>query len=141
MVSKTRKTEKDPEGPRRTKKDQVRLSKLRQTSRTAFASSSFSSWLLLPTLTLHIIPLYMLRVRKLETCCQLLSSNIKKTDSHLLISFIYYKKVANNREDLKECALCDPGTCCTRVAGVNHVNKNHDSVSRDANCSPALVQR
>ena len=28
MVSKTRLTKKDPEGPRRTKKDQVRLSKL-----------------------------------------------------------------------------------------------------------------
>ena len=36
---------KDPEGPRRTKKDPVRLSKLRQTSQAAFAASSFSSWL------------------------------------------------------------------------------------------------
>ena len=35
--------------PRRTKKDPVRLSKLRQTSQAAFAASSFSSWLLLLT--------------------------------------------------------------------------------------------
>ena len=34
----------DPEGPRRTKKNPVRLSKLRQTSQAAFAASSFSSW-------------------------------------------------------------------------------------------------
>ena len=34
------------EGPRRTKKDAVRLSKLRQTSQAAFAASSFSSWLM-----------------------------------------------------------------------------------------------
>ena len=35
----------DPEGPRRIKKDPVRLSKLRQTSQAAFAASSFSSWI------------------------------------------------------------------------------------------------
>ena len=35
----------DPEGPRRSKKDPVRLRKLRQTSQAAFAASSFSSWL------------------------------------------------------------------------------------------------
>ena len=34
----------DPEGPRRTKKDPVRLNKLKQTSQAAFAASSFSSW-------------------------------------------------------------------------------------------------
>ena len=34
----------DPEGPRRTQKDPVRLSKLRQTSQAAFAASSYSSW-------------------------------------------------------------------------------------------------
>ena len=34
----------DPEGPRRSKKDPVRLRKLRQTSQAAFAASSFSSW-------------------------------------------------------------------------------------------------
>ena len=34
----------DPEGAKRTKKDPVRLSKLRQTSQAAFAASSFSSW-------------------------------------------------------------------------------------------------
>ena len=37
-------TRKDPEGPRQTKKDPVRLSKLRQTIQAAFAASSFSSW-------------------------------------------------------------------------------------------------
>ena len=36
----------DPEGPRRSKKDPVRLRKLRQTSQAAFAASSFSSWLI-----------------------------------------------------------------------------------------------
>ena len=35
----------DPEGPRRSKKDPVRLRKLRQTSQAAFAASRFSSWL------------------------------------------------------------------------------------------------
>ena len=35
----------DPEGPRRSKKDPVRLRKLRQASQAAFAASSFSSWL------------------------------------------------------------------------------------------------
>ena len=35
----------DPEGPRRSKKDPVRLRKLRQTSQAAFAASNFSSWL------------------------------------------------------------------------------------------------
>jgi len=34
----------DPEGPRRSKKDPVRLRELRQTSKAAFAASSFSSW-------------------------------------------------------------------------------------------------
>ena len=34
----------DPEGPRRSKKNLVRLRKLRQTSQAAFAASSFSSW-------------------------------------------------------------------------------------------------
>ena len=34
----------DPEGPRRSKKDPVRVRKLRQTSQAAFAASSFSSW-------------------------------------------------------------------------------------------------
>ena len=34
----------DPEGPRRSKKDPVRLRKLRQTCQAAFAASSFSSW-------------------------------------------------------------------------------------------------
>ena len=34
----------DPEGPRRSKMDPVRLRKLRQTSQAAFAASSFSSW-------------------------------------------------------------------------------------------------
>ena len=34
----------DPKGPRRTQKDPVRLSKLRQTSQAAFAASSYSSW-------------------------------------------------------------------------------------------------
>ena len=34
----------DLEGPRRSKKDPVRLRKLRQTSQAAFAASSFSSW-------------------------------------------------------------------------------------------------
>ena len=34
----------DPEGPRRSKKDPLRLRKLRQTSQAAFAASSFSSW-------------------------------------------------------------------------------------------------
>ena len=33
-----------PEGPRRSKKDPVRLRKLRQTSQAAFGASSFSSW-------------------------------------------------------------------------------------------------
>ena len=36
-------TQKDPEGPRRTKKDPGRFSKLRQTSQADFAASSFSS--------------------------------------------------------------------------------------------------
>ena len=35
----------DPKGPRRSKKDPVRVRKLRQTSQAAFAASSFSSWL------------------------------------------------------------------------------------------------
>ena len=35
----------DPEGPKRSKKDPVRLRKLRHTSQAAFAASSFSSWL------------------------------------------------------------------------------------------------
>ena len=35
-------TQKDPEGPKRTKKNPVRLSKQRQTSQAAFAASSFS---------------------------------------------------------------------------------------------------
>ena len=39
----------DPEGPRRSKKDPVRLRKLRQTSQAAFAASSFSSWLYVET--------------------------------------------------------------------------------------------
>ena len=34
-----------PEGPRRSQKDPVRLRELRQTSKAAFAASSFSSWL------------------------------------------------------------------------------------------------
>ena len=34
----------DPEGPRRSKKDPVRLRNLRQTSQAAFAASSFASW-------------------------------------------------------------------------------------------------
>ena len=38
----------DPEGPRRSKKDPVRLKKLRQTSQAAFAASSYSSWLVGP---------------------------------------------------------------------------------------------
>ena len=40
----------DPEGPRRSKEDPVRLRKLRQTSQAAFAASSFSSWLHLESL-------------------------------------------------------------------------------------------
>ena len=40
----------DPEGPRRSKKDPVRLRKLRQTSQAAFAASSFSSWFWLASL-------------------------------------------------------------------------------------------
>ena len=34
----------DSEGLRRTQKDPIRLSKLRQTSQAAFAASSYSSW-------------------------------------------------------------------------------------------------
>ena len=40
-----RRTQKDPKGPRKTKKDPVRLNKLGQTSQAAFTASSFSSWL------------------------------------------------------------------------------------------------
>ena len=49
-------TQKDPEGPKRTKKNPVRLSKLGQTSQAAFAASSYSSWfyLLKREAVLHI---------------------------------------------------------------------------------------
>ena len=50
------------EGPRRSKKDPVRLRKLRQTSQAAFAASSFSSWFYLIQIIHAIytipIPLY-----------------------------------------------------------------------------------
>ena len=36
-----------PEGPRRTKEDPVRLSKLRQTSQAGFAASNYSSWFII----------------------------------------------------------------------------------------------
>ena len=44
----------DPEGPRRSKKDPIRVRKLRQTSQAAFAASSFSSWFLLATILLQM---------------------------------------------------------------------------------------
>ena len=59
----------DPEGPRRSKKDPVRLRELRQTSKAAFAASSFSSWL---TLMLYAIILgkcsYLLQILPPKNC-------------------------------------------------------------------------
>ena len=52
----------DPEGPRRSKKDPVRLRKLRQTSQAAFAATSFSSWFSKILIEIDII-VYLIKLR------------------------------------------------------------------------------
>ena len=62
-----------PEGPRRTKKKPVKLSRLRQISQAAFAASSFSNWFLIDLRGVTRIPYFRHPVVDMETDQMLIS--------------------------------------------------------------------
>ena len=82
----------DPEGPRRSKKDPVRLRKLKQTNQAAFTASSFSSWFCLSFWLYVRLSFYHLvscafvgLAVRLSTCLSILKAGMHNREAEMTV--------------------------------------------------------